>query len=173
MYKYKVILIITIILFASSCSKNSNEKKENMPNRVEIILSDDINNINNEENKEVKEYDEDKLKQMALTSLKEFYSMPYNKENVRIAYEKFYSTNYKEILRKSRNIKNADEYVQSDPSLDFEFETKIDKVYDIKLDGQKAYIDVDSSVYDRVEDTTSKARQTFIMCYENNRWVIM
>ena len=131
MYKYKVILIITIILFASSCSKNSNEKKENIPNRVEIILSDDIDNIN-EENKEVKEYDEDKLKQMALTSLKEFYSMPYNKENVRIAYEKFYSTNYKEILRKSRNIKNADEYVQSDPSLDFEFETKIDKVYDIK-----------------------------------------
>ena len=172
MHKYKVILIITIILFASSCSKNSNEKKENIPNRVEIILSDDIDNIN-EENKEVKEYDEDKLKQMALTSLKEFYSMPYNKENVRIAYEKFYSTTYKEILRKSRNIKNADEYVQSDPSLDFEFETKIDKVYDIKLDGQKAYIDVDSSVYDRVEDTTSKARQTFIMCYENNRWVIM
>lgn len=172
MHKYKVILIITIILFASSCSKNSNEKKENIPNRVEIILSDDIDNIN-EENKEVKEYDEDKLKQMALTSLKEFYSMPYNKENVRIAYEKFYSTNYKEILRKSRNIKNADEYVQSDPSLDFEFETKIDKVYDIKLDGQKAYIYVDSSVYDRVEDTTSKARQTFIMCYENNRWVIM
>ena len=74
---------------------------------------------------------------------------------------------------KSRNIKNADDYVESDPSLDFEFETTIDKVYGIKLDGQKAYIDVDSSVYDRVEDTTSKARQTFIMSYENNRWVIL
>ncbi|PCG20071.1 hypothetical protein [Brachyspira sp. G79] len=172
MHKNIAILIITIILLISSCSKSNNEKKENMPNRVEIILSDDIDNIN-EENKEVREYNEDKLKQMALSSLKEFYSMPYNKENVRIAYEKFYSANYKEILRKSRNIKNADEYVQSDPSLDFEFETKIDKVYDIKLDGQKAYIDADSSVYDRVENTTSKARQTFIMCYENNRWVIM
>lgn len=171
MYKYKLILIIIIILFISSCSKNNNEKKANIQNRVEIILSDDTDSI--KENKEVKEYDEDKLKQLALSSLKEFYSMPYNKENVRIAYEKFYSANYKEILRKSRNIKNADEYVQSDPSLDFEFETKIDKVYDIKLDGQKAYIDVDSSVYDRVEDTTSKTRQTFIMCYENNRWVIM
>lgn len=170
MHKYTLVLIIIIILFIFSCSKSNN--KENVQKRVEIILSDDINNIN-EENKEVKEYDEDKLKQLALSSLKEFYSMPYNKENVRIAYEKFYSANYKEILRKSRNIKNADEYVQSDPSLDFEFETKIDKVYDIKLDGQKAYIDVDSSVYDRVEDTTSKARQTFIMCYENNRWVIM
>lgn len=168
MHKYTLVLIITIILLISSCSNNNN--KENIQKRVEIILKDDIDSI---ENREVIEYDEDKLKQLALSSLKEFYSMPYNQENVRIAYEKFYSANYKEILRKSRNIKNADEYVQSNPSLDFEFETKIDKVYDIKLDGQKAYIDADSSVYDRVEDTTSKARQTFIMCYENNKWVIL
>ncbi|ADG70982.1 hypothetical protein [Brachyspira murdochii] len=167
MHKYTLVLIITIILLISSCSNNN---KENIQKRVEIILKDDIDSI---ENREVIEYDEDKLKQLALSSLKEFYSMPYNQENVRIAYEKFYSANYKEILRKSRNIKNADEYVQSNPSLDFEFETKIDKVYDIKLDGQKAYIDADSSVYDRVEDTTSKARQTFIMCYENNKWVIL
>ncbi|MEI0525043.1 hypothetical protein R4K54_03860 [Brachyspira murdochii] len=167
MHKYTLVLIITIILLILSCSNNN---KENIQKRVEIILKDDIDSI---ENREVIEYDEDKLKQLALSSLKEFYSMPYNQENVRIAYEKFYSANYKEILRKSRNIKNADEYVQSNPSLDFEFETKIDKVYDIKLDGQKAYIDADSSVYDRVEDTTSKARQTFIMCYENNKWVIL
>lgn len=166
MFKY-ILLISLILLSFISCNKNTEE--ENIKKRVEIILSDE----NSSENIEVKEYDEEKLKQLALSSLKEFYSMPYNKENVRIAYEKFYSANYKEVLRKSRNIKNADDYVKSDPSLDFEFETTIDKVYDIKLDGQKAYIDVDSSVYDRVEDTTSKARQTFIMSYENNRWVIL
>ncbi|ASJ21983.1 hypothetical protein [Brachyspira hampsonii] len=165
MFKY-ILLISFAILFSISCSSSNN--KENTK-RVEIILSDE----DFKENVEVKKYDEDKLKNLALSSLKEFYSLPYNQDSVRIAYEKFYSTNYKEVLRKSRNIKNAEEYVQSDPSLDFEFETKIEKVYDIKLEGKKAYIDADSSVYDRVEDTTSKARQTFIMSYENNKWVIL
>lgn len=165
MFKH-ILLISFTILSLISC--NNNNDKETIK-RVEIILSDE----DFKENIEVKQYDEDKLKNLALSSLKEFYSLPYNQDSVRIAYEKFYSTNYKEVLRKSRNIKNADEYVQSDPSLDFEFETKIEKVYDIKLEGQKAYIDADSSVYDRVEDTTSKARQTFVMSYENNKWVIL
>ncbi|MEI0701722.1 hypothetical protein [Brachyspira intermedia] len=164
---FKYILLISFALLVS-CSNNNNDDKETIK-RVEIILSDE----DFKENVEVKKYDEDKLKNLALSSLKEFYSLPYNQDSVRIAYEKFYSTNYKEVLRKSRNIKNADEYVQSDPSLDFEFETTIEKVYDIKLEGQKAYIDADSSVYDRVEDTTSKARQTFVMSYENNKWVIL
>ncbi|AEM21231.1 hypothetical protein R4K89_00815 [Brachyspira intermedia] len=163
---FKYILLISFALLVS-CS-NNNDDKETIK-RVEIILSDE----DFKENVEVKKYDEDKLKNLALSSLKEFYSLPYNQDSVRIAYEKFYSTNYKEVLRKSRNIRNADEYVQSDPSLDFEFETTIEKVYDIKLEGQKAYIDADSSVYDRVEDTTSKARQTFVMSYENNKWVIL
>ena len=161
----KYIILTAVLIFPLISCGNSN-KKENVK-RVEIILDD------NEENAEIKDYDEDKLKKLALSSLKEFYALPYNAESVRIAYEKFYSTNYKEILRKTRNIKNADEYVQSDPSLDFEFETTIDKVYGIKLDGKKAYIDVDSSVYDRVEDTTSKARQTFVMSYEDNKWVVL
>ncbi|KLI48529.1 hypothetical protein [Brachyspira hyodysenteriae] len=163
MFKYILLISFAVLI---SCSNSNN--KENIK-RVEIILTDE----DFRENIEVKEYDEDKLKNLALSSLKEFYSLPYTQDSVRIAYEKFYSTNYKEVLRKSRNIKNADEYVQSDPSLDFEFETKIEKVYDIKLEGQKAYIDADSSVYDRVEDTTSKARQTFVMSYENNKWVIL
>ncbi|TVL75793.1 hypothetical protein A9X81_07180 [Brachyspira hyodysenteriae] len=165
---FKYILLISFAVLISCSNSNNSNNKENIK-RVEIILTDEdfIENI------EVKEYDEDKLKNLALSSLKEFYSLPYTQDSVRIAYEKFYSTNYKEVLRKSRNIKNADEYVQSDPSLDFEFETKIEKVYDIKLEGQKAYIDADSSVYDRVEDTTSKARQTFVMSYENNKWVIL
>ena len=163
---FKYILLISFALLVS-CS-NNNDDKETIK-RVEIILSDE----DFKENVEVKKYDEDKLKNLALSSLKEFYSLPYNQDSVRIAYEKFYSTNYKEVLRKSRNIRNADEYVQSDPSLDFEFETTIEKVYNIKLEGQKAYIDADSSVYDRVEDTTSKARQTFVMSYENNKWVIL
>ncbi|MEI0604077.1 hypothetical protein R4K55_07620 [Brachyspira alvinipulli] len=166
MYKY-ILLISLLILPLISCS--GNDKGKNVK-RVEIVLKD---NEEHKENIEIKDYNEDKLKKLALSSLKEFYALPYNEESVRIAYEKFYSTNYKEILRKTRNIKNADEYVQSNPSLDFEFETTIDKVYDIKLDGKKAYIDVDSSVYDRVEDTTSKARQTFVMSYENNRWVVL
>ena len=163
MFKYILLISFAVLI---SCSNNND--KENIK-RVEIILTDE----DFKENVEVKKYDEDKLKNLALSSLKEFYSLPYNQDSVRIAYEKFYSTNYKEVLRKSRNIKNADEYVQSDPSLDFEFETTIEKVYDIKLEGQKAYIDADSSVYDRVEDTTSKARQTFVMSYENNKWVIL
>lgn len=163
-----ILTALFIILSFISCNKN-NKENDNIQKRVEIILSDE----ESKENIKVKEYDEEKLKQSALSSLKEFYSMPYNAQNVRVAYEKFYSTNYKEILRKSRNINNADEYVQSNPSLDFEFETTINKVYDIKLEGQKAYIDVDSSVYDRVEDTTSKSRQTFVMSYENDKWVIL
>ncbi|AUJ49464.1 hypothetical protein [Brachyspira hyodysenteriae] len=165
---FKYILLISFAVLISCSNSNNSNNKENIK-RVEIILTDE----DFRENIEVKEYDEDKLKNLALSSLKEFYSLPYTQDSVRIDYEKFYSTNYKEVLRKSRNIKNADEYVQSDPSLDFEFETKIEKVYDIKLEGQKAYIDADSSVYDRVEDTTSKARQTFVMSYENNKWVIL
>ena len=98
--------------------------------------------------------------------------MPYSAEGVWKAYEKFYSSAYKEILNKSRNIKNADDYVLSEPSLDFEFETTIDKVYSVKLEGKKVYIEVDSSVYDRVNDSHSKARQTFIMEYEYGKWVI-
>ncbi len=165
MFKYILLISFTILFFISCNNQNNTDNKK----RIEIILTDE----DYRENVEVKEYDEDKLKKLALSSLKEFYSMPYNQDTVRIAYEKFYSSDYKEILKKSRNIKNADEYVQSDPSLDFEFETKIEKVYDIKLEGKKAYIDADSSVYDRVEDTTSKARQTFVMSYENDRWVIL
>ena len=166
MHKY-ILLISLLILALISCS--GNDKGKNVK-RVEIVLKD---NEEDKENIEIKDYNEDKLKKLALSSLKEFYALPYDEESVRIAYEKFYSTNYKEILRKTRNIKNADEYVKSNPTLDFEFETTIDKVYDIKLDGKKAYIDVDSSVYDRVEDTTSKARQTFVMSYEDNKWVAL
>lgn len=166
MFKYILLISFTLLSFISCNSKDANADNAK---RIEIILADE----DFKENIEVKEYDEEKLKKLALSSLKEFYSMPYNQDTVRIAYERFYSSSYKEILKKSRNIKNADEYVQSDPSLDFEFETKIEKVYDIKLEGKKAYIDADSSVYDRAEDTTSKARQTFVMSYENDKWVIL
>ncbi|WP_300369729.1 hypothetical protein [Brachyspira sp.] len=166
MFKYILLISFTLLSFISCNSKDDNADNAK---RIEIILADE----DFKENIEVKEYDEEKLKKLALSSLKEFYSMPYNQDTVRIAYERFYSSSYKEILKKSRNIKNADEYVQSDPSLDFEFETKIEKVYDIKLEGKKAYIDADSSVYDRAEDTTSKARQTFVMSYENDKWVIL
>lgn len=160
MFKYAFIIFLILI---SSCA----EKQEDS-NKVEIILSGD----KNKENIEIKKYNENELKALALDSLKEFLSLPYDAGGVWTAYEKFYSSYYKEILNKSRNIKNADDYVISEPSLDFEFETTIDKVHSIELEGKKAYIEVDSSVYDRVNDSSSKARQTFIMEYEDNKWVI-
>ena len=157
-------LLIIFLIFILSCSNSKNENNSN--NRVEIILSGEDNNI------EIKKYNEIELKELALESLKEFLSLPYDASGVWTAYEKFYSSDYKEILNKSRNIKDADDYVLSEPSLDFEFETTIDKVYSIELEGKKAYIEVDSSVYDRVEDSSSKARQTFVMEYEDDKWVI-
>lgn len=160
MFKHAFIIFLILI---SSCA----EKQEDS-NKVEIILSGD----DNIENIEIKKYNENELKALALDSLKEFLSLPYDAGGVWTAYEKFYSSYYKEILNKSRNIKNADDYVISEPSLDFEFETTIDKVHSIELEGKKAYIEVDSSVYDRVNDSSSKARQTFIMEYEDNKWVI-
>ena len=154
-------LFVIFLIFILSCSNSKN----NSNNRVEIILQD-------KDSMEIKKYDENVLKEFALASLKEFLSLPYDASGVWTAYEKFYSSDYKEILDKSRNIKNADDYVLSEPSLDFEFETTIDKVYSVELEGKKAHIEVDSSVYDRVEDSYSKARQTFVMEYEDNKWVI-
>ena len=157
-------LLIIFLIFILSCSNSKNENNSN--NKVEIILSGEDNNI------EIKKYNERELKELALNSLKEFLSLPYDASGVWTAYEKFYSSAYKEILNKSRNIKDADDYVLSEPSLDFEFETTIDKVYSVELEGKKAYIEVDSSVYDRVNDSSSKARQTFVMEYEDDKWVI-
>ena len=159
--KYSLIIFFIFIL---SCSNSKDENNSN--NKVEIILSGEDNNI------EIKKYNESELKELALESLKEFLSLPYDASGVWTAYEKFYSSAYKEILNKSRNIKDADDYVLSEPSLDFEFETTIDKVYSVELEGKKAYIEVDSSVYDRVENSYSKSRQTFVMEYEDDKWVI-
>lgn len=157
----KNIIFFLVIIITISCS-NSN-------NRVEIVLSD---NEDNKENIEIKDYDEEELKNFALKSLEEFLSLPYDEESVKRAYDNFYSSSYKKVLEDTRNIRNAQEYVASNPSLDFEFEVSIDKVNSISLDGNKAYIDVNSSVYDRVNKSTANMRQTFIMQYENNRWVI-
>ncbi len=159
-----IFLFVLFSLFSSfslfvSCG-SGNEK-------VEIILSDE-----EEEAVEIKSYDEDALKTSALKSLEEFLSLPYDEESVKMAYNNFYSSDYKEILAKTRNVKNADEYAASNPSLDFEFETKIDKVYSIELKGKNAYIDVSTSVYDRVNKSTANMRQTFVMEQENNKWVI-
>lgn len=160
-----IFLFVLFSLFSSfslfvSCG-SGNEK-------VEIILSDN----ENKEAVEIKNYDEDALKTSALKSLEEFLSLPYDEDSVKLAYNNFYSSNYKEVLSKTRNVKNADEYAASSPSLDFEFETKIDKVYSIKLEGKNAYIDVSTSVYDRVNKSTANMRQTFIMEQEGSKWVI-
>ena len=76
MFKY-ILLISLILLSLISCNKTQNAEEENIKKRVEIILSDE----NSSENIEVKEYDEEKLKQLALSSLKEFY-LPSNLNNV-------------------------------------------------------------------------------------------
>ncbi|MEI0531715.1 hypothetical protein R4I97_09155 [Brachyspira pilosicoli] len=156
-----IFLFVLFSLFGLFISCGSGNKK------VEIILSDE-----KEEAVEVKNYDEEELKTSALKSLEEFLSLPYDEESVKMAYDNFYSSNYKEVLAKTRNVKNADEYAASNPSLDFEFEAKIEKVYGIKLEGKNAYIDVATSVYDRVNKSTANMRQTFIMEQENNKWVI-
>lgn len=164
-----IFFLLLIIYVITGCGK----KEDTMipkSDKVEIVLDEN-------ENKEIvvsdiKKYDEENMKKMAVEALKEYLSTPYNAEGVWTAYEKFYSQNYKNTLKKRRNIKNADEYVMSKPSVDFEFEITIDKVYDVIFEGNKAYIDASSYVYDRVNGTKTKIRQTFIMEYENNRWVI-
>ena len=157
-----IFLFVLFSLFGLFVSCGSGSEK------VEIVLSDN----ENKEAVEIKNYDEEALKTSALKSLEEFLSLPYDEESVKMAYDNFYSSSYKEVLAKTRNVKNADEYVASNPSLDFEFETKIDKVYSIKLDGKNAYIDVSTSVYDRVNKSTANMRQTFIMEQEGSKWVI-
>ena len=156
-----IFLFVLLSLFGLFVSCGSGSKK------VEIVLSDE-----KEEAVEIKNYSEEELKTAALKSLEEFLLLPYDEESVKLAYNNFYSSTYKEVLAKTRNVKNADEYVASNPSLDFEFETKIEKVYGIKLEGKNAYIDVSTSVYDRVNKSTANMRQTFIMEQEDNKWVI-
>ncbi|WP_157146872.1 hypothetical protein [Brachyspira pilosicoli] len=157
-----IFLFVLFSLFGLFISCGSGSEK------VEIVLSDN----ENKEAVEIKNYDEEALKTSALKSLEEFLSLPYDEESVKMAYDNFYSSSYKEVLAKTRNVKNADEYVASNPSLDFEFEIKIDKVYSIELKGKNAYIDVGTSVYDRVNKSTANMRQTFVMEQENNKWVI-
>lgn len=157
-----IFLFVLLSLFGLFVSCGSGSKK------VEIVLSDD----ENKEAVEIKSYNEEELKTAALKSLEEFLLLPYDEESVKLAYNNFYSSTYKEVLAKTRNVKNADEYAASNPSLDFEFETKIEKVYGIKLEGKNAYIDVGTSVYDRVNKSTANMRQTFIMEQEDNKWVI-
>lgn len=157
-----ILTIFLFVLFSLFVSCGSGSQK------VEIVLSDD----ENKEAVEIKSYNEEELKTVALKSLEEFLLLPYDEESVKLAYNNFYSSTYKEVLAKTRNVKNADEYVASNPSLDFEFETKIEKVYGIKLEGKNAYIDVGTSVYDRVNKSTANMRQTFIMAQEGDKWVI-
>ena len=161
-------IILTIFLFVLFSLFNLFVSCGSGSQKVEIVLSDD----ENKEAIEIKSYNEEELKTSALKSLEEFLLLPYDEESVKLAYDNFYSSNYKEVLAKTRNVKNADEYVASNPSLDFEFETKIEKVYSIKLEGKNAYIDVSTSVYDRVNKSTANMRQTFIMEQEDNKWVI-
>ena len=170
--KKNIFIILLIIISIFSCSKKGEvDSNKNTKKKVEIILSDD-NEDNNKENIEIRDYNEDELKENALNSLKEFLSLTYTPENVYKAYDDFYSSDYKKILKTTRGISDAESYVNSNPFLDFEFETTINKVHSITIDGKKAYIDVDTTVYDRDTANTTKYKQTFIMEYENNKWVI-
>ena len=170
MNKNIYILLLIVFVFLSSCNKKEGENSSDTKKKVEIILSDDTES--NIENKEIKNYDENELKENALNSLKEFLALTYTPENVYKAYDDFYSSEYKKILKTTRGVNDAESYVNSNPYLDFEFETTINKVHSITIEGKKAYIDVDTTVYDRDTDNITKSKQTFIMEYENNKWVI-
>lgn len=165
--KYSLIFLIFVFSFVVfSCKKN--DKKDD--NKVEIVL--EHSEIGEANITDIKDYNEEYMKTLVLDTLKEFLTIEYSPEGVYTAYEKFFSKKYKEVLKNKRNIKNADEYVESYPSLDFEFDIKVEKVYDVWFDSNKAFIDIDSLVYDRVDKRTTKSRQTFVMEYEDNRWVI-
>lgn len=159
-----------ILCLIFGCSNTNGGNSTPSGDKVEIILNENENDDFTVS--DIKKYDEENMKKIAVEAIKEFLSLPYDANGVWTSYEKFYSKRYKDVLYKKRNVKNADEYVLSEPSLDFEFETKIDKIYEVRFEGNKVYIDADSSVYDRVNNSKMKVRQTFVMEYEDGKWVM-
>ena len=165
-------LILISILSLSCLRKNTTdiETTTNEKEMVTIVLEQD-----DDEDiviKDIKSYDENAIKESALESLEIYLALPYSEEGVDIAYDEFYSKEYKNILAKTRNVKNAVEYIESDPSLDFEFNIKINKVNSIIITGNSVKISCNTTIYDRVNKVTSKAVQTFNMLNEDNKWVI-
>ncbi len=167
---YALIFLSLFVLLNFSCKKEEVIVEKENSSKITIKLSkDDDQNI---VIKEKISYNEEEMKEVALSSLVEFLSLPYDAQGVSTAYEQFYSENYKAILARERGIKNVEEYVLSEPSLDFEFEAEVSKVNNIWFEGSKVYIDVESSIYDRLIGSKTKLNQVFTMTYENNKWVV-
>ena len=82
-----IFLFVLLSLFGLFGSCGSGSKK------VEIVLSDE-----KEEAVEIKNYSEEELKTAALKSFEEFLLLPYDEESVKLAYNNFYSSTYKEVL---------------------------------------------------------------------------
>ena len=162
--------LIFISILSISCLRKNTENTIDSKELVTIVLEQ-----NDEDGiviKDIKSYDETAIKESALESLEMYLGLPYTEEGVDTAYETFYSKDYKNILAKTRNVKNAVEYIESDPSLDFEFNIKINKVNSIIITGNSVKISCNTTIYDRVSKITSKAVQTFNMLNEDNKWVI-
>lgn len=166
---YALIFLSLFMLLNFSCKEEVVVEKENSSKIIIKLSKDDDQNI---VIKDKIVYNEEEMKDVALNSLVEFLSLPYDAQGVWTAYEQFYSEGYKAILARERGIKNVHEYVLSEPSLDFEFEAEISKVNNIWFEGSKVYIDVESSIYDRLVRSKTKLNQVFTMTYENNKWVV-
>lgn len=164
-------LILISFLFLS-CSKNDKEDNAKVYKKEMVTITLEKDDDDNIVIKGISIYDEEAMKESALLDLKTYLGLPYSEDGVNTAYEMFYSKNYKDILARTRNIKNVDEYIESNPSLDFEFHITINKVNDIIVDGNSVIINSDTTIYDRVSKVRSKANQTFTMTNENNKWVI-
>ena len=170
---YLIFCLILIPILSLSCLRKNTTDIDNKPNEKELITI--VLEQNNEDGiviKDVKSYDENAIKESALERLETFLSLPYTEEGLDKAYDEFYSKEYKNILAKTRNVKNSLEYIASEPSLDFEFNIKINKVNSIIITGNSVKISCDTTIYDRANKATSKAVQTFNMLNEDNKWVI-
>lgn len=170
---YFCLYLTLISILSVSCLRKDADNIDVTTNEnklVTIVL--EKNDENNIVITDVKPYDEKLIKKSALQSLEEYLGLPYTEEGVDTAYEVFYSKEYKNILAKTRNVKNAVDYIASNPTLDFEFHIKINKVNSIVLTGNSVSISCNTTIYDRVNKVTSKAIQTFNMLNEDNKWVI-
>lgn len=172
---YFCIYLTLISILSVSCLKNKTDNVPSTTNENENELVTVVLEKNDEGSiviKDIKPYDEKAIKKSALESLEKYLSLPYTEEGIDMAYEMFYSKEYKDILARTRNVKNAVEYIESNPTLDFEFHIKISKVNSIIITGDSVRISCDTTIYDRVNKITSKAIQTFNMLNEDNKWVI-
>jgi len=170
---YFCFYLILISILSVSCLRDKTDNVPYTTNENELVTI--VLEKNDEDSiviKDIKPYDEKAIKKSALKSLEKYLTLPYTAEGIDMAYEMFYSKEYKNILAKTRNVKNAVEYIKSNPTLDFEFYIKINKVNSSIIANDSVIISCNTTIYDRANKITSKAIQTFNMLNEDDKWVI-